>query len=414
MGILIARSVALAWSLACAALASPAHAAPDVTISVDLRAVASDAAPSFLDAGLGKFRYGDSGLELGRLRIALDQPFGERLTLRVDASSWGDDDRNPIGLTEAFLEYRPVPRSAWRPRLRAGLFHSPVSLENRAEGWESPYSISFSALNSWLAEEIRTIGAEASLDRLGRLSGGNHDLGAFVGVYGWNDPAGVLVARHGFALHDRQTTLFGRVGGTAPAPIQNRQLFHEIDGRPGYYVGARWRWLDRFEARAMHYDNRGDLESFKPSITDFAWHTRFATVGVRGELGERLTLIAQWLGGDTAAQPPVGLLEWDFRSWYLLASTHSGPYGATLRYDDFRRQNVLNAITPATIRDGGTAWTVAWSLERPGSPWRLAIEASRVHSRSDNRLVLGLPTLAVESRLEVSWRYRFSRRRGLE
>ncbi len=391
-----------------------ARAAPDLTISVDLRAIVADAAPSFLDRGQGKFRYSDTGLALGRLRIALDQPIGERLALHVDASSWGDDDRNPIDVTEAFVEFRPVPHRQWRTRLRAGLFHSPASLENRADGWESPYSISFSALNSWIAEEIRTIGVEASLEHLGRLAGGDHDVGAFVGVYGWNDPAGVLVARHGFALHDRQTLLFGRVGGTAPAAIQNRQLFHEIDGRPGYYLGARWRWRDRLEARAMHYDNRGDPRSFKPSISDFAWRTRFETAGVRGEVGERLTLIAQWLDGDTAAQPAFGLLEWTFRAWYLLASTHSGPYGATLRYDDFRRANVLNAVTRARVRDAGSAWTAAWTRERPGSPWRLAIEASRVHSRSDNRLALGLPTLADESRLELSWRYRFSSRRGLE
>ena len=156
---------------------SQAQTAPDVTISVDLRAIAADVPPSFLDGGLGKFRYGESGLELGRLRVALDQSIGETLKLHLDASSWGDDDRNPIDLTEAFVEYRPVPRRDWRTRVRAGLFYSPGSLENRADGWESPYSISFSALNTWIAEEIRTVGVEASLDHLGRLSGGNHDLG---------------------------------------------------------------------------------------------------------------------------------------------------------------------------------------------------------------------------------------------
>ena len=397
-----------------AATARPASAAPDLTVSVDLRAVAADATPSFLDGGLGKFRHGESGFELGRLRLALDQSLGETLELHLDASSWGDDDRNPIDLTEAFAEWRPVPRSDFRTRVRAGLFYSPGSLENRAEGWESPYSISFSALNTWIAEEIRTVGVEASLDHLGRLSGGAHDLGAFVGVYGWNDPAGVLIAQHGFALHDRQTLLFGRVGGTAPAPVSNRQLFHEIDGRPGYYVGARWRWLDRLEARAMHYDNRGDPTSAKPSIADFAWLTRYDSVGLRGEAGERLTLIAQWLDGYTAVQPPFGRFEWTFSAWYLLANTHAGPYGATLRYDEFRRDNVVNAATPTPARDAGSAWTVAWTYGRANSPWRLAVEASRVHSRSDDRLAYGMPALADESRLEVSLRYRFTSRPGLE
>lgn len=105
------------------------------------------------------------------------------------------------------------------------------SIANRADGWESPYTISFSVLDSWLAAKIRSIGVEGSIEHLGRLAGGDHDLGAFVGVYGWNDPAA---------------------------------------------TSARWRWLDRVEARAMHYDKLGDLRRAKPSIDDDAWRTRLA------------------------------------------------------------------------------------------------------------------------------------------
>jgi len=82
-------------ALACLLLAAPATlraAAPAFTVSVDLRAIATDAAPSFLDA-----------------------------------SFWGNDDRNPIGLTEAFVDYRPVPQGACRTRLRPGLFYAPGS-----------------------------------------------------------------------------------------------------------------------------------------------------------------------------------------------------------------------------------------------------------------------------------------------
>jgi hypothetical protein len=406
-----APAIALAWL---AGAAPCADAAPDFTLSVDLRALAADATPSFLDGGLGKLRRDESGLALGRLRLALDQPLGESLTLHLDASSWGDDDRNPIDLTEAYVDLRPVPRGAWRTRLRSGLFYAPASLANRAEGWESPYTISFSALDSWLAEEIRSVGLEGSVDHLGRLAGGDHDLGAFVGVFGWTDPAGVLMARHGFALHDRQTLLFGRVGDPYLGPVRGRQLFHEIDGRPGYYVGARWRWLDRVEARAMHYDNLGDLRGAKPSIDEVAWRTRFDTLGLRAEASERLTLVAQWLDGYTAARPASGFFEWTFSSWYLLANTHAGPYGATLRYDDFRRPSVPNATTPARSLERGSAWTLAWTWTPPASPWRLAVEGSRVQSRSDDRLALGLPRSAAESRLEISLRYRFDSRRGLE
>ena len=37
-----------------------------------------------------------------------------------------------------------------------------------------------------------------------------------------------------------------------------KELFHEIDGRPGYYVGAQVRYLDRAVLNVLHYDNRAD------------------------------------------------------------------------------------------------------------------------------------------------------------
>jgi hypothetical protein len=86
----------------------------------------------------------------------------------LDASAWGDDDRNPLDLTEAYLQFRPYPLNGYRFRLKAGAFHAPISLENRAAGWESPYTLSYSAINTWLGEELRTIGVEGQLDWLGR------------------------------------------------------------------------------------------------------------------------------------------------------------------------------------------------------------------------------------------------------
>jgi len=75
------------------------------------------------------------------------------------------------------LQYRPYPRAGYRLRVKAGAFHAPVSLENRAPGWDSPYTLSYSALNSWLGEELRTIGLEAQLDWLGTRTGHGFDLG---------------------------------------------------------------------------------------------------------------------------------------------------------------------------------------------------------------------------------------------
>lgn len=73
-----------------------------------------------------------------------------------------------------------------------------------------------------------------------------------------------------------------------------------------------------------------------------------------------------------------------------------------------------NGTTPGRTLQRGSAWTLARTWEPPASPWPLAVEAARIHSRSDDRRDLGLPTQADESRLEVSLRYRSDSRRRLE
>ena len=60
------------------------------------------------------------------------------------------------------------------------------------QGWRSPYTLSFSAINTWVGEELRTIGAEYSLDWLGRSHGHDFDFTLNAAAYGWND-----TGRHG-------------------------------------------------------------------------------------------------------------------------------------------------------------------------------------------------------------------------
>jgi hypothetical protein len=84
---------------------------------------------------------------------ALDQPLGEVFSAHVDASAWDGDDENPTDLTEAYFEYRPYPRAGFRSRVRLGAYYPPFSLENRAHGWETPYAITPSAIDSWIARK---------------------------------------------------------------------------------------------------------------------------------------------------------------------------------------------------------------------------------------------------------------------
>ncbi len=235
----------------------------------------------------------------------------------------GDD--NAFDLTEAYLEYRPYPAGGWRSRVKIGAFYAPISLEHRAAGWTNPYLISSSAINTWVGEELRTIGAEYSLEWLGTRSGHDFDAGVVAGIYGYNDPAGILVASRGWALHDRQTTLFGEVGEAGNGPVPGRVLFKEIDSRPGYYVGAQLRYLDRAELRFMHYDNRADPEEFDPGINDFAWLTYFDSIGLRVETAGGWTFISQWLRGETIIEPESGYEKWEYSSTFALREQGNRP-----------------------------------------------------------------------------------------
>ncbi|HXA93047.1 MAG TPA: hypothetical protein VNU73_07350 [Steroidobacteraceae bacterium] len=385
-------------------LATPAARATDWQLSVDARLIDSDGQRSFLDGGLGTLRFGDnqSGLRLGRARLALDQPIGQILALKVDASAWGDHDKSPVGLTEAYLELRPYPLAGWRVRVKAGAFYAPISLENTAPGWESPYTVAFSALDSWVAEELRTIGLETRIEWLGTHLGYDFDAALIGSVFGWNEPAGVGLATHGFAFDDRQTTLFGRVGLPFAVPVGGVQEFREIDGRAGIYGGVELRYLDRVLVRALHYDNQANPSAFDPILGAHAWETRFDTVGIRAELPGGWTGIYQWLEGETYVSPIGVEYQWAFNTSYALLSKRIGKHTLSARLDAF-------SVSPAASTPFGTqtghAGSVAYVYQHD-THLRITLEWLRVRSYESNRMLfLGESPFATESAVTLAVRY---------
>jgi hypothetical protein len=397
---LLLAPLAIAWL----AFASASASATDWELDLDARLVSSDGRRTFVEGGLGTLRYDErqSGPRLGRARCALSQAFGEVWSLKLDASAWGDHDRNPVDLTEAYLQFRPYPLAGYRLRLKAGAFHAPLSLENRSSGWESPYTLSYSAINTWLGEELRTIGIEGQLDWLGTRMGHGLDAALTGGLFGWNDPAGIVLATRGFALDDRQTTLFGRVGTAGSAPLPAMDLFREIDSRVGYYAGVEARYFDRAVLRVLHYDNRADPAAYDASIDEYGWETHFNSAGLRVEGNHGWTLIAQWLGGDTYVAPGGALLKWPFRARFGLVSKQLGSHRLSLRYDSF-------VVDGSAQNDRGSqqgyAWTAAYVFE-PDTHWRLTIEWLRVATNTANRLqLLGEAGFARETQLQLAVRY---------
>lgn len=377
--------------------------ATDWELSLDARGVSSDAAHSFMAGGFGTTRFGsdDDGLQLGRARFAITQPIGDVWSVHLDASMYDNLGPSPLGVTEAFILFRPYPRAGYRFRLKAGGFYPPVSLENRAAGWDSPYTLSYSAIDSWLAVEVRTIGVEAQLDWLGRHSGHDFDVGLSGGIFGWNDGAGVMMANNGFIVTDRQTPLFGRVGKPGVPPLDGTEPFLEIDHRAGAYAGIEARYLDRLVLRALHYDNRADPTQLDTVSGAIAWDTRFNSAGARLETEHGWTAIAQWLGGDTSIAPQGSLLTWPFHAEFVLLAKRFGRHTFSARYDHFA---VESAASGSYGAQDGHAWTAAWLFDA-NAHWRFGLEWLQVVSRSSNREQFAGPLLATETQLQLSIRY---------
>jgi len=125
---------------------------------------------------------------------------------------------------------------------------------------------------------------------------------------------GILIFQRGWALHDRQTALFGSL----PRPFsftpydQTIEFYREIDNRIGYYVGADYK-IGSHIVRALHYDNRGDPSAH--SGKESAWLSRFDALGWRYEMPTDTTFIVQGLKGNMAVGPSAdgrGMLSADF------------------------------------------------------------------------------------------------------
>ncbi|MEQ1580631.1 MAG: hypothetical protein ABL964_08570 [Steroidobacteraceae bacterium] len=406
------RLLALAGIFLSGSVLSPVtHAAGphEFTAQVDVRLIAANTPlRSFMHGGLGLLLFDEErdGVRVGPVMLDYSGPLTDTLRATVTAFANGDNDKNPIDLTEAVLEWRPVPASQWRWRAKLGAFYPPVSMENRGIGWQSIYSLSPSAINTWIGEEVRTIGGELSLTAAGAGVGRPFDISAIVGVYGWNDPMGVVIQQRGWAIHDRQTALFGRLPDIngLPAGDGSFELFREIDNRVGYYAGLEFSWQDRVVARALHYDNRGDPAQFDKE--EYAWLSRFDSFGVRIELPRDWTVIAQRLEGDTgigASNDGKGYHILDFSSEFVLVSKAYGRHRGSARYERFQTRTVRASAFFNSNQDGD-AWTLAYRYD-VSDRWQLQAEALQIDSTLSHRRLQGTSPGAVERSLQLVARY---------
>jgi hypothetical protein len=376
---------------------------------VDMRASRPPHDDSWLAGGLGKLRTGanDGDTDFAFAQAVLDINARLLPDLSVYASLRHDPyQRRDLDLMEASLIYRPVSTTPWRWSLKLGAFYPPVSLENTDVGWTSPWTLTPSAINTWVGEELRTLGGEGALEW--RRSSGTFLLRA--ALYEWNDPTGVVIAYRGWALDDRPTGLFDRVRlpdalatlWHAHAPLTTPE-FKEIDTRPGYYAGLAWHGAGGLDLELLRYDNLADPAA--RSGRGYAWATDFWSAGLKAPL-EPFTLIAQAIVGETAVEPAPGDKDVTrFQSAYVLLGREFGHWRLGARAELFATDDPSSAAYALGDRfaEHGHAFTIAGSYE-PAPRLRLTMEALRARSFRGQRAFLGDPPSENELQLQLNAR----------
>jgi len=373
----------------------------------DLRFVAPPDETSFLDGGLGKLRYGpEDGSPQAHVGDIVFQGHAQITGELSSVVVLRSDPEHGLAadILEGYVRYRPVPANHWRWSAKVGAFFPAISLENTETGWTSYWTVTPSAINSWIGDELRTIGGEGKLEW--RSDARNFSVtGA---VFGFNDPAGVMIAHHGWTFDDRPTGLLEHsreadavaISFGEPIPYQ-AQLFAEIDHHAGWYAQASWEENGIGRIDVTRYDNRG--EDDKEMGDQYAWETTFWSGGLRTGY-EDFTLLAQAMSGYTAIEPAENFeVETTFKSAYVLLGWQRDDWRLAARADVFQTRTET-PFGPSATSEDGHAFTLAASW-LPEEWLKLTGEFLSVNSTRAQRSIVGLSPEQTDNQFQMVARF---------
>jgi hypothetical protein len=265
-------------------------------------------------------------------------------------------------------------------------------------------------MNSWVGEELRATGAEFALEH----RSGAATWRGVAAAFGNNDPAGDLLASRGWALGDMTSALNAELREPDVYAAQARtdvpvvfRPFSEIDHRVGWYAGLSRESAGGGLVTVRRYDNRGDPTAWEwqGARRVFAWHTRFWSVGARGQAG-RVQWLAQAMDGATAFEPREGLyLDTLLSTGYVLLAWGEGEWQPAMRIDLFRLRQ-LSASRPNPLSEHGHALTAALNW-RPRDGLRITGELLRVDSVRAQRTLEGLAPRQADLQVQLALRTSF-------
>ncbi|MDP5213620.1 hypothetical protein ORJ66_11255 [Pseudoalteromonas tunicata] len=393
---------------------------PALSVAVEIKGVAqihwvqAHQPDYWLNKGTGIYQYdsGNDGLNVAQGLLAMEQDLADELSFSA-VINYNQRPAQSIGLTQGYFKYKPIVPSAYKWQIQAGLFYPRMSLENPDLGWTSPYTYTNSAINSWLGEEIKTIGLELSVNRPGRFFNSPHSFNAVASVFKANDPAGTLLAWRGFALHDRQTSLnelvpFANLPSFTDTALRfqasNVRPFEEIDGRFGYYFGLHWDYYKQSQLRFYLYDNNGDPSVLNKSTGQYAWDTKFVSLAWQYKFDSQWRLITQAMHGNTAMGKSRGV-DVDFNAYFALVSYQHFAHRWSLRYDHFNVIERDNWLWDPNDSHG-EGLTIAWRFDLTAQ-WQVGLEYSVANSFAANRDLWQWPQNERQRQSLANLQYRF-------
>ena len=383
------------------------------------RGIATRSQPSWLTGGFGRF---DTGAKSATDRATTHEEIAQ-LGADWTPVTWFDAHVQGIarheppesggrraGLVEAYADLRKE-FGRHELQLRVGQFFLPTSRENKDNLWTSPYTITLSALNTWIGEEFRPIGGELQWKTLTSNAVWTFAGGGFRG----NDTAGALLGWRGWSLGNRLTT-FGEVlplpplfslrdpRGFADQRRDGTKPFgSDLDGRTGVTARVRMQIPERAILQLAHVDNRGDRREYR---SEYSWQTRFNVAG--GEIaGDRGTTVAAEYGWGSTGMgfAPQALVNLEFHTWYALLSQSLRRNRLTARYDVFQTDDRDHSFAEINT-ERGRALTFAWFFE-PNPTIRLGAEFASVSAKRAAAAQSGFDANTDGRTLTIEARYRF-------
>ena len=333
---------------------------------------------------------------LGAAQLGLEWAPSRYFDVKVSGAAYDGD----AGLVEAFADARLFFGDD-QLQFRAGQFFLPSSRENKDELWTSPYTINFSALNTWIAQEVRPVGLDVEWRH---TLGNGHVLTTAATAFRGNDSMGALLGWRGWTIGNRLSTYDEVV---PLPPLDSFQTFfadqrkdgtkpfgEDLDGNTGVAARIRYSIPQVANVQYLYADNRADRQLYQG---EYAWATDFHLISAEVGNPDRISVAAEYMTGSTGMGFAPAFVQADFYATYVLLSEKIGRTRWSARYELFGTQEQDFSLAEPND-ESGRSWTLAWFYDISNSV-RLGTEFTQV-SGHRGEVQMDAHSYTVEARLK--------------